>query len=133
MGIALDRQRRVAGEGRAEDRTMTTTATHDDRRAREICEQLADELRSHLCRAEEVLRSLESAKRETEETLASANRSDPIKCVTGRSALDRSIEHTAAMIDRLRRAFEEAQRLLRSSGPVSMDAAIRVRRVAFSS
>ena len=107
-------------------------AISQDRDAREMCERLIVELRRQETQAESVLRSLEGAKAETEAVLESANRTDPLKTVTGRSALDSAIEHTRAMRDRVRDAIREAGALLASSEPVPMERAVELRSVALT-
>lgn len=92
--------------------------TNQHNRARRAIEHVYQELKAQLRRAEAVLRSLETAKQETERDLAADNREDPMKTVTGRSAIESAIDSTRAMIDRLRRALAEAQRLLTSPEPI---------------
>lgn len=84
-------------------------------------ERVRDELSERLACAERVLASLEAAREETERVLAESQRSDPMKAVTGRSALESSIETTRGLVEVLRRAVGDAQRVLSSGGSVNVE------------
>lgn len=61
-------------------------------------------------RADSLLRQLIAASAECDSQLEQQNRQDPIRLVTGRSALDRAIHETRRMIDTLDRAINDADR-----------------------
>ncbi len=63
-------------------------------------------------RAEELLRGLLEAKTQTETYLSEAGRDDPVKTLTGKSAIDNAISSTRRMIETLDRAVEQVRREL---------------------
>ncbi|MBL8964284.1 MAG: hypothetical protein KF787_00295 [Phycisphaeraceae bacterium] len=63
-------------------------------------------------RAEELLKGLLSAKSQTEQYLSDAGREDPVKKLTGRSAIDNAIASTRRMIETLDRAMEQVRQEL---------------------
>ncbi len=65
------------------------------------------ELEERLSSAEAVLRSLEAAQARSDRELTRLNRSDPMKEVTGRSAIERAIAATRSLIDSLRRTSSQ--------------------------
>jgi uncharacterized alpha-E superfamily protein len=63
-------------------------------------------------RAEELLKGLLAAKSQTEAYLNQIGRQDPVKQLTGKSAIDNAIASTRRMIDTLDRAVEQVRREL---------------------
>jgi hypothetical protein len=61
-------------------------------------------------RAESLLRGLIAAHAECESHLVRLNRKDPLKAVTGKSALDNAVAATRRMIESLERAMQDAMR-----------------------
>ena len=100
--------------------------------ARQARRRVLDELCERLLHAEAVLHSLHCAKAESEERLASDNRADALKAVTGRSALETAIDSTRRLIDRLRTAINEAQAALSSSACLDAQVPVRLPAVAFA-
>lgn len=68
---------------------------------------LVESKQSMRATAESVLRSLENARQECERQLRELNKPDAMRLVTGRSALDRCIEKTRAMLSDLERSPRE--------------------------
>lgn len=96
------------------------------------CRRLVDQLCERLIQAEALLHALHQAKSDSEQRLASDNRTDAMKAVTGRSSLDAAIESTRRLIDRLRHAINDTQSALASSQPMTRDTIARLRSVAFA-
>lgn len=63
-------------------------------------------------RAEDLLSGLLNAKSQTEQYLTDAGREDPVKKLTGRSAIDNAIASTRRMIETLDRAMEQVRQEL---------------------
>ncbi|MBX3364927.1 MAG: hypothetical protein KF866_09195 [Phycisphaeraceae bacterium] len=63
-------------------------------------------------KAEALLRGLLDAKARSEKHLAESGQTDPLKKVTGRSAMDNAIASTQRMIDSLNRALAQLKRNL---------------------
>lgn len=68
-----------------------------------------DDVRDRLARAEAVLASLLEARGECERQLAAMRRADPIKAITGQSAIERAIDSTRSMIESLERVAVEVE------------------------
>lgn len=62
--------------------------------------------------AEELLRGLLEAKSQTETYLTEIGREDPVKKLTGKSAIDNAIASTRRMIDTLDRAVDQVRQEL---------------------
>ncbi len=60
--------------------------------------------------AEALLRALQDAKAQTEKHLAEVKRPDPIKQVTGRSAMDKAIAETQRAIEAFNRVIHDVKR-----------------------
>lgn len=63
-------------------------------------------------KAEALLQNLLDAKRVTERELSRYQREDPMRTVTGRTAIDDAIASTRRMIETLNRSLREAEREL---------------------
>lgn len=59
--------------------------------------------------AEALLKSLQDARAESEKRMRELKQSDPIKKVTGRSAMDNAIASTQRMIETLNRAIAQLE------------------------
>ncbi|GMV26667.1 MAG: hypothetical protein AMXMBFR58_26980 [Phycisphaerae bacterium] len=78
-------------------------------------------------KAEDLLRGLLEAKSQTESFLAEGGREDPVKSLTGRSAIDNAINSTKRMIDTLDRAIEQVRRELDQDDWVEIGDAVEAR------
>lgn len=81
-----------------------------------------DDARLHALRqACALLEALEHERRQFDQRLISANRHDPMRVVTGRTALDEAVEDTRALIRQLDEllceAADEARRATRAPSP----------------
>ncbi len=63
-------------------------------------------------RAEELLKGLIAAKTQTEAYLSEIGREDPVKKLTGKSAMDNAIASTRRMIETLDRAMDQVRKEL---------------------
>lgn len=85
--------------------------------------RLVLELQERLRKAEAVLRSLYEAKREADQQAVELKRTDAMKAVTGSSAIERAIQATTRMVDRLKREVSDARRGLSQQASARFDAA----------